>query len=198
MAMKPTRFEGLAMTMTWLLVALMSISALAGCATMKKKFIRKKPERQVRPVIYTEEKFVKQYSNKYYYTTHFNNWKTWQDELLNSMTANDKRDERAMQEVLINLEKMQNYLAEPKKTELSRQAADVHKAADAMEAGGSLSDASIRLKLERTRRIINGGFYTDKVKDFIVPDTVDLGPAEAAPGAAPAPEKAESPEKTAS
>lgn len=166
-----------------LVAALAASNALCGCATMKKKFIRKKPERVIQPVVYTEDKFVKQYSNKYYYSTHFSNWRTWHDELLNSMSDNTKRQERAVQEALMNLQSMQKQLISPKKEELGAQIAEVREAAALLESGKSASDASVRLKLERTRRVINSGFYYDKVKDFIPAETVDLGAAEPTPQA---------------
>ncbi len=179
-----TRPFGAIKAITLILIAAAGTGGLAGCASMKQKFIRKPKERVVQPVVYTQDKYVKQYSHKYYYTTHFSNWRTWQDELLNSMGTNAKRQERAIQEVLQNLVAMQKYLNDPKKSELGVQIAEVQEAEAAMESGKNASDASVRLQLERTRRIINSGFYFDKVKDSIVPDEVDLGTPE--PDPAPA------------
>ena len=125
---------------------------------------------------------MKQYTNKYYYTSHFSYWKTWQDELLGALGQNAKKERRAMDDALSHLEGMQKYLIAPKNTELGVQIAEVREASRLMDSGGGgTSNASIRLKLERTRRIINSGFYYDKVKDFIAPDANDLGPSEPPP-----------------
>lgn len=156
-------------------VTVMLLASVSGCAAAKKKFIRKRKPPAVRPVVFTEEKHVPEYSQKYYYTTHFTYWKTWHGDLLNYLGQNAKRVSRASEEALNHLEEMHRYLREPKKSEL-RKEIDVFKGlTERIRSGAShQGTAGLRQKLERSQRVINSGFYYDKVKPFIVPDKIDL------------------------
>lgn len=166
-----------------LLIVLVSAS-FAGCATAKKKFIRKRKEPEVRPVVYTQDKFVQQFSNKYHYTTHFTYWKTWHGELINYLSGNAKRARRAGDEAVSHLQGMQRYLIEPKRTELGSQIDDLKAAVRAMDAGGTQGDKSgLQQRLEKSMRIINSSFYYKKVMPFILPDAVDLSNSNQIPAA---------------
>lgn len=151
---------------------------LAGCATVQKKFTRKKKEPAHRPsVVYIEQgAFQKKYSNAYYYKTHFVLWKTWQDELLDTWGGNHKKVVRAAQEAWGHLSELKQYL-EPEK----QRALQIH--LDSLEAimqkieGGHYSkseEGALRVELERIYRVVAAHFYYEKVKDQILPEKVDL------------------------
>lgn len=154
-----------------------------GCASMKKKFIRKTPEKIVRPIAVTEQEFAKPYTNKYYYAKHFNSWKVWHDELLASIGGNGKKERRSAGESAAQLEEMMRYLAEPKRGELGRHLATVKAVtADLFEGSryGGAEEAA-RTKLERVQRVVSSRFYYEKVAAFVIPDAIDLGEEAAVP-----------------
>ncbi len=147
----------------------------AGCATVKKKFTRKKSVQDVRPVVYTEKDYAKPYTNEYYYTNNFNMWKVWQEELVKSIGGNAKSSKRAATEAVARLKEMQSYLEEPKFTELGEQIAQVERAATDIEMGVSDSrGGQAKFTLEKTLRLIKSGFYTDDVKPWIKKDEIVL------------------------
>ena len=149
--------------------------SFAGCATVKKKFTRKSTEGPARPVVYTEKEFVKPYTNEYYYTTNFNMWKVWHEELLNSIGSNAKHLERAASETVSRLEAMQGYLEEPKKSELEEQIRYVKEAAASVQQGSSTSpEGQARTTLERSLRLIKSKYYVDDVKPWLKKDEITL------------------------
>ena len=157
-----------------IIVAALMLVPLAGCASAKKKFMRKGEERVIRPVVFTEEGYSKEFSNKYYYGTHFTNWKTWQDELINYWGKNAKRERRSADEIISNLESMRDLLREPKKSELDAQI-DVAKQIRSTIVEDRRSGA-LRSEAEKLKRVINSNFYYDKVKEFVIPDDIALTP----------------------
>lgn len=145
--------------------------SMGGCATAKKKFIRKKKEEVVRPVVFTEQAFVKEYTNKFYYIKHFNNWKTWNDELIDYLGRNAKRERRSFDEMISNLTSMLNYLKEPKRAELEAEIEKVNQLKDRLGAfTGRGADLSVRSDLESMRRTIYAKFDYEGVKEFVIPD----------------------------
>ena len=153
----------------------------AGCASVQKKFTRKKKVPSHTPaVVYLQEgPYQKKYSNDYYYKTHFTFWKSWQDELINQLGGNNKKVSRAAQEALSNLQEMNQYLNPAKQEELKPQLDALAKITQRIESGG-YSDSElggIRVELEKIRRIVSNNFYYDKIKDDLLSDTIDLGEA---------------------
>ena len=94
-----------------LCLAVVLVVSLSGCAAVKKKFTRKKKEQPISTVMHLEEEFVKPYSNEYYYSSHFNMWKVWHEELLKFLDGNQKRRHRAGREVIAHLDQMKSYLS---------------------------------------------------------------------------------------
>jgi hypothetical protein len=174
----------------WVLFLAAALCLPGGCATAKKKFIRKRAEPVVRPVVYTQDEDFRQYSNKYHYTTHFTYWKTWHSEFLATLGENAKREERAAEEAIGHLEGMSHYLLEPKKGELEAQIAILRQVLSGLRTRGSQTFVS---KLERVYRVVNTNFSYERVKAFIAPDDVDLGAPSGAPAPAGAPVPAETP-----
>ena len=172
--MKGEKMLKLKRLLTLVLLACVA-SSFIGCATAKKKFIRKRPDKAVQPVMYTEEEQVQKYSNKYQYTTHFTYWRTWHSELLAYLGQNTKREKRAAEEAVGHLDGMKRYLTEPKKSELETEIAVLKDALVTIERGMSGQRVNLTQKLERSQRVINSDFQFEKVKAFIVPDQVDLG-----------------------
>ena len=164
----------------------------AGCASVERKFIRKKkiPDHVPAAVYIEQGPYQKKYSNDYYYKTHFTLWKSWQDELLNNLGENQKKVQRCAQEALSQLTEMNRYLIPAKQQELGPNLDSLKEIAAKIDSGqySKSAEADTRAELEKIRRIVANNFYFDKVKSELVPDRVDLGDANAktAPAAAPA------------
>lgn len=156
-------------------VALVLAVGAGGCATVKKKFTRKKGETEVRPVVYTEKEYVKPYTNEYYYTNNYNMWKIWHEELVKSIGGNAKHLERAAAEAVARLKEMQGYLEEPKKAELGEQIAQVEAAAKHVQiSAGAAQGGQSATTLDKCYRVIKAKFYTDDVKPWIKKDEIVL------------------------
>jgi hypothetical protein len=163
------------------LLVLSSLFALPGCASLPKKFIRKKAAPAHTPsVVYIEKgPYQKKYSNEYYYKTHYTLWRTWQDETLDNLNGNAKKLARSAQEAYSNLDQMSRYL-KPEKQALLKPLLDEMKAMmDKLQTSNNSRSqtASMRTDLERIQRLVSNDFYYDKIKADILPDEVDLGGA---------------------
>lgn len=175
----------------WTVLAIFLILNLAGCATVQKKFTRKKKEKYEPAVIYLEETtYQKKFSNDYYYKTHYTMWRTWHDELIKQLGGNSKKLSRCAQETYNHLVEMNRYLNDEKKAALQPIMESVSRLTKKIDEGNvSSSDiGNVRTELEKDRRLISNDFYYDKVKDSLIPDVVDLGaspspvtPAESQP-----------------
>src|SRR3989338_3612583 len=104
---------------TYLLFAVL-ILPMAGCASVQKKFTRKKKEpKHVAATIYFEEgPHQKKYSNVYYYKTHYTLWKTWHEDLIKVIGGNRKKIARCAEESLSHLTQMRNCLVPEKQKAL--------------------------------------------------------------------------------
>jgi len=144
--------------------------AFTGCATAKKKFIRKKDQKIIRPVVYTQEEYQKEFTNKYYYQSHFTYWKIWHEELLSYLGKNQKRQERSINEILSNLTDMRSLLSEPKHSELDAHIQELEQVSERIQAGRR--GITERSRLEGIKRLIANNFYYEKVADSVLPDQV--------------------------
>ena len=152
---------------------------LVGCETLPKKFIRKKKEPAHKPavVFLDDAASQKQFSNEYYYKTHYTLWKTWHDDMLDNLAGNSKKLQRSAEEAYSNLEQMSRYLAPEKQAELNVFVAELdgyRKKFDRESLSKSSANA-LRSDIEKVKRLVANDFYYDKVKDQILPDVVDLG-----------------------
>ncbi len=164
--------------MTFLLL-LVCVANAAGCASVQKKFTRKKktPSHVAATIYLQEGEYQKKYSNDYYYKSHFTFWKTWQSELINGLGGNRKKVARSAQEALGHLTELGNYLIPEKKSQLQLEIDSLSKIVRKIESQ-HYSDSEyggMRSELERIQRTVSNNFYYDKVKKEILPDGVDLG-----------------------
>lgn len=161
--------------LVWTLV----LMNLAGCATVQRKFTRKpkEPAHTASVIPLDSGPYQKRFSNEFYYKSHFTLWKTWQSELIDSLGENRKKVARAGQEALSHLKDMRQYLLPEKQAEIDLQILELEKIVKRTDAGiDSASEIGpLRSDLERIRRIVSANFYFNKIKDQMVPETVDLG-----------------------
>ena len=158
---------------------------LSGCASVQKKFIRKKkiPERIPVAIYYEQPIYQKKYSNEYYYKNHYMFWRSWQGDLINDFKGgNQKKLKRSAQEALSNLTQMNDYLKPEKQNALKPMIDSLSGIVEKIESGqlSPSSQSGLCSETERIRRIVSNDFYYDKVKKDVLPDAVDLGSAPAA------------------
>ena len=158
------------------LMLVVTAGLMSGCATAKKKFIRKRKHQVVRPVVYTEQEYVQQYSNKYRYETHFTYWKTWHSEFLKYLGENAKRERRSAEEAISHLEEMMRYLKEPKHSELAGHIEELKQLKIMIERTGN--PVGLTHKLERLGRVIESKFYYKKINQYLILDKIDLSKNE--------------------
>ena len=163
------------------LMLLLCLGSFAGCASLPKKFIRKKAKPEHTPAVVYIEKgpYQKKFSNEYYYKTHYTLWKTWQDETLDNLNGNSKKRSRSAQEAYSNLDQMSRYLKPEKQMQLKPLLEDLKKIMDELESNSASPSqlSAMRPDLERIKRLVGNDFYYDKVKADLLPDDVDLGGA---------------------
>lgn len=160
-------------------VLLLVFLSSVGCATVQKKFTRKKKEPAHKPAaVYIEQEgsYQKKYSNEYYYKTHFTFWTSWHEELLGDLDGNQKKMQRSSEEAWNHLVEMSKYLKPEKRAELAPLKVDFEKIYQKIKKGNFRpSDKPLlRTELERIGRIIASNFYYNKIKDNLTPDTVSL------------------------
>jgi len=173
----------------YVLTALLLLQ-LTGCETVQRKFTRKKekPKHVASAIFFEEGDYQKKFSNDYYYKTHYTLWRTWHDDLLDNLTGNEKKMNRAAEESIGNLQQMQQYLNPEKSAELGVILNDLKDVIGRIRAGsGSRSSQTgpFRTELERIRRAVGNDFYYDKIKDSLLADKVDLGDQTAPDAKAP-------------
>lgn len=172
-----------------ILLALILLMNLAGCASLPKKFIRKKKQpKHVASAIYLQSgPYQKKYSNEYYYKTHYTFWQSWHSEWMDQLGGNTKKVRRCAQETVNNLVEMNRYLKPEKQAELEPVLEDLKKLQTRIESGAysDSDEGPTRVELERLKRAVGNQFYFNKVKDDLLPEEVDLS-APATPAPAPA------------
>ncbi len=160
-------------------LAVFLMMGLVGCSTLPKKFIRKKKEPLHKPAVVFMDEGVsqKQFSNEYYYKTHYTLWRTWHDDMLNNLGGNSKKLRRAAEEAYSHLEQMSRYLKPEKQAELTVYVNEEDSYRKKFSQGGITEAAAnaMHSDIERTRRMVANNFYYDKVKDDVLADIVDLG-----------------------
>jgi len=166
------------MKIKWLVFLMLGVLLMdiVGCATITKKFKRKSKRKPIQPVVFTERSFVPEYSNKYYYKTHYTHWKTWHNEWIAYLSRNAKRERRAAGEVLGHLDSMQKLLDETKAQELQGHIDAIQKISKRIRTTSREEQVGTetRLTLNRTKRQISSNFYYEKVKEHLLPDDIDL------------------------
>lgn len=158
-------------------LVLAAVVMATGCATVQKKFTRKKKEKRVVNAIFIDDgPYQKQFSNEYYYKNHYTLWKSWHDELINQLGGNRKKVERCAQETYNHLSDLSNYLKPEKRAELKPIVEDLARIVNKIESG-SYSDSDeggMRTELEKIKRLIANDFYYNKIKDELLADEIDL------------------------
>jgi len=95
--------------------------AISGCTPLRKKFTRKKKDKQANqkfiPVLDPIDYPEKVYSAAEKYKYHYSLWKVWNKDLLQVLERNgsEKRQKYLLDQAIVQLKEMQNSLSDEKK-----------------------------------------------------------------------------------
>jgi len=145
---------------------------LIGCDAFVRKFTRKPKKKDLTPeemVLLPQEYGNIQISKEERYRQNFLFWKSWQDELINSLTpdANHKKQIDCVQEAVRNLQQLALLLNEEKQKELNiyiSQMTDLEAAIVKDLYGNNV--ARNRSSAERIKMNILRGFSFNKIKSL--------------------------------
>ncbi|MFH1847636.1 MAG: hypothetical protein ABH825_00255 [Candidatus Omnitrophota bacterium] len=110
MRMNLKKCSAFSKTIGIIMAALLLTLETSGCGpAWKKKFVRKKKEKEKEVFVYREKDYSRPESSDTY-KKHFLFWKTWHQELVNKLGKNRLRDNRAFDESIANLQDMKKLL----------------------------------------------------------------------------------------
>jgi len=151
------------------------IGNLVGCDAFVRKFTRKPKKEENLPeqklVLAPEEYKSSQMSNEEVYRQYFLYWKSWHDELINSLAGgtSHKKQIDCANEAIKNLEELRPTLKEAKQKKLDvyiNRLKDLNKEIQEDAYGNSIS--TNRLTAERIKRNILHDFSYNKIKDDLI------------------------------
>ncbi len=158
-----------------------SLSCLSGCEALKKKFIRKhrgEEKEEVDVVFEPVEYPAQQYSNDELYQNHYLLWKSWKQELSESLDydmgslvpiANAKKQIANSKEMIANLEAMKALLPEEQQKGLEKLIQKAKITNDKIMAGNLNANGMNMLRgdLETLEKKVRDNYSYKKMKDFI-------------------------------
>ena len=146
---------------------------MLGCDAFVRKFTRKRKKEAPKEemVLVPEEYKPPQLTKEEVYRHYFLFWKSWHDELINSLSAgaSHKKQIDCINEALENLEQLQTTLQEAKQKKLDiyiNQLKDLKESIAEDLYGNNV--AQNRLTAERIKRGILRDFSYEKIKNYLV------------------------------
>ena len=151
-----------------LLLVVFSISNLTGCASLKKKFTRKKKKKDELPRYYNIKKYDITPSLELY-TKHYIYWKNWNRDLIDNLGKNSKKDRENVNQIIGELVAMRAMLNPPKYDDMQKHLDRMHEIKNYMLKGrkDKTTMARIRRMVETEQRQVKLGFSYNKVEPFI-------------------------------
>ena len=149
------------------LIIVLTLGA-AGCASVQRKFTRKKKETVKMPRIYQVKKYERKPTPELY-KKHYVYWESFQSEMIRVLGQNHKKDMICIEHILSNLSDMQNMLAPDKASELGKHIDRLARIKDILvkEDLTKFNSNYITMTLERESRYIKRGFIYGKVKSSL-------------------------------
>lgn len=146
---------------------------LAGCESLAKKFVRKpKEEKKTDDVVFAPEEYKGEgVSKQDLYRQYFLYWRTWQDELIDSLErgANHKRQLDSLDEGIRNLENIKPLIKPEVSARLDGWINSLRLLREAVAKDlYSNNFANNRREAERLKREIMREFSFSKIKDSIL------------------------------
>ena len=160
------------------MIMIILITSLTGCEAVQRKFTRKKTVVKT-PHFYQLKKYTKKPS-PVLYKQHYSYWASWQEDMMQFLGQNHKRDKRSIEEAIGHLRDMQNILVPSKAEEMQPHIEKMEAAKDIILKGDlSFADKDyVRSIIEREDRAIRREFSYSKVKDFLRKSTDDEAPPQ--------------------
>jgi len=148
------------------------LSSILGCDAFVRKFTRKrKTEAPKEPMVLVPQEYkAPQMSKEEVYRQYFLYWRSWHDELINSLSggANHKKQMDCINEALKNLKQLRQGLQEARQKKLDNYIKQLE------DLRGSIREdlygtnvAQNRLSAERIKRAILREFSYEKVKKYL-------------------------------
>jgi hypothetical protein len=155
-------------------LAIVLVTNLSGCETVRKKFTRKKKTVVKMPRIYQVRKYEKKPIAELY-AKHFAYWVSWHSELLRTLGANHKKDKKCIEEIMNNLNDLRNMLLPEKAEALKVHMEKLERVRTVIEREEltQFNKSYVAMTLDREDRSIKRDFKLSKVKDFLKKDAND-------------------------
>lgn len=154
--------------LVWLVAMLFAISTVAGCASVQKKFTRKKKEVKAMPRVIQEKRYDIKPSPELY-SKHFAYWQSWSSELLQDLGQNHKKDVRCIQELMGQLDEMKDILVQEKADGLQKHIDRYKEIRDTIvnQDMSTMVMNTTRMDLDREDRIIKNDFSVKRIRNYI-------------------------------
>ena len=143
--------------------------ALAGCETVKRKFVPKKKEQPKRLSLYEEKEYIKE-PNEELYKKHFLFWKSWQGELAEALGGDNHLKQMSCAEsAVVELGIAKSFLTEEKQKGLEPELAQLTALRDKIKEDEPSPGVASRLRqdVERQKIRIEKRFSYSKARDYI-------------------------------
>ncbi|MCM8784067.1 MAG: hypothetical protein NC818_04770 [Candidatus Omnitrophica bacterium] len=153
-----------------IIVIVILITTLTGCASFRRKFVReKKKEEKPRPVVYFKD-YEKDISYEELYKKHFLFWKYWEMELINALGENNyKKQLSSLQQSISNLRDLESYLVPEKQKEVAKYRETLEEIEPKIKDGiiSELERLNLRQKIEKHLRMVEKELMYHKMQGFI-------------------------------
>ncbi len=150
-------------------------SLLTGCETLRKKFTRKrKPVQNSEDVVIVPRDYDEHpFPSDVLYKQYFAYWKSWNQELIDSLNAQEESFKRLMsssQQSIVNLKKMSSYLVDEKAVGLNAHVEKLEKIQAEIERAHNLPSDRLRVfryKVSRIHSCVSRDYDYTKMKTFL-------------------------------
>lgn len=155
-----------------IVVFLIMIFSLTGCETVRKKFTRPPKEKPKAAIALTEETAAQTYPNSILYQSHYVLWKCWQDELVNSLGGNHKKETESASGALSELKSMKNLLNSEGQAAIEPYALELEGLVRRVEKDDLSFSTLKQLKndISQNKTRVEKNFHYRKISNWIKPD----------------------------
>jgi len=154
-------------------------TSLCGCASFRRKFVRKpKKEKKIEVIVRTQE-YKAKYSIEEAYKKYFLFWRNWHEEMINLLKdpqdGNRKRRIFAARKTVENLEQMHKLLLPGKQAGLEVYISELKDIAGQLEKYNLRAGQKLRIEsvLEKQRRRIQREFAYRHVQEYLIRENIN-------------------------
>ena len=156
-----------------MIVCVLTVSA-GGCASLRKKFTRKKKEKAGEqafvPVLDPIDYPAPRVSPEERYRYHYSLWKVWQRDLVQNIDSkeSDKNQRYLLGQIIAQLEEMKKWVTGARQKELTEAIGEWNAILAMYEQPAALRNAmSLRRTVEASAKKIRNQFNPEATKDFL-------------------------------